>query len=1156
MPPKTAPIALASLFLLIASAAIISFSGAQTSPTPTPACSVNYAVSPPCAKPACTQTSPDRWHCVCSSGYIYKTFAYGTEADLGIDYDKAVCVPATSPISPSPTPSSCPAPTPLPTSCTILPTRSSCESTTLITKWKYSVSGANLYIDGAVCCTVPSCTTIPATLDSNCPTGYARPPEGTIAYRNYVDGINDKFVCCPSQTALEPVAQAPTTDTCPIKPDLIVDAIDITDITTPTTTYKVTSSSEVGKKVRVDYYIKNIGTKYADLQIYPDLTSAFQNIKVFVKIIRDGIVVSQLDAELPSIITSSGSTKLESGQSVSVFPPLDYEFLSAGNYCFEIKADSTALVEELNEANNIKSVCLKVYEKGAGKSDLTITDIAFRDPSNDQFIYTSAVGKRINLAYTVKNIGEFDAKTASLKTRIQLKKDGLPLSIQDGQHANFILSPGQVQKYTSGITLFSEGYYCEDVTVDFDDHILEANELNNKASKCLTVTPDTRPDLILESIVFIDPVTDQKITSVEAGRKVKLEYVITNNGKTSANIPTLTNKISMWGSTGNIIEIPDYSLASPNPLLPGLNHGPGSVELEFKTSGRHCTELEIDSTKSVDEFDESNNIIKGPCITVKPALIAHWKLDEMGGDYIVDSATIYDGKLFYYVLYSADASGTSELYPKRIRGKFGKALKFGGLQDYAETPLEVKLVDPNDFSVSLWAKIPEFSVVEKKIMQIKGGPKGSVDRDSVSIAFGEKYLSLYWKRLDGVIDSISYFADNSILNQWLHIVGVWKHDGENLNVIFYINGQKVAEKISPLLAASSSYVIIGSSSSDNQPFKDYVDDVRIYDGALSDKQVAELYVPAKSCTKNADCETYEKCSAKINQCVEANTCVKLIDNGPSKDKIDVLFLADGTGFEGKEEEFRNLVREHVNTLFSVEPLFSNKQKFNVWTYSPGEDIDIDSTSIISIIKADITVKELTSQCGKIDNIAVLSNKNFKSFSKTILGTSFTSLSKPNSKGRLMHVLGHALFRLGDEYLHSEILSRTFYRPNCVSSIEEAVGLWGDLVNKNEKGELVPEKDRWFAKDLSEATLWLGNLAGLGVDKKISTLSDGRVVVLINTGQVAILDNGRIGFYRGCTTLESNFRSTRNSVMNDPEFDLEYHEVNARLMLNEILNKYP
>ena len=174
-------------------------------------------------------------------------------------------------------------------------------------------------------------------------------------------------------------------------------------------------------------------------------------------------------------------------------------------------------------------------------------------------------------------------------------------------------------------------------------------------------------------------------------------------------------------------------------------------------------------------------------------------------------------------------------------GKFGKALSFDGVNDYVTTGTGfANFQDNTPFSVSVWIRTKSSSsqsIVAKWKATVYGG----------------------W-RMDMISGKIRFFLSNSGGNSgrwiqtdstynnglWQHVVGVYDGSGSANGLKIYINGIVVPTTIlvntSPgTLSDTPIYIGATDSTSLTYFFNGLIDEVKIYNYALSEDEIKEEY---------------------------------------------------------------------------------------------------------------------------------------------------------------------------------------------------------------------------------------------------------------------------------------------------------------------------
>jgi len=192
-------------------------------------------------------------------------------------------------------------------------------------------------------------------------------------------------------------------------------------------------------------------------------------------------------------------------------------------------------------------------------------------------------------------------------------------------------------------------------------------------------------------------------------------------------------------------------------------------------------------------------------------LVAYWKLDETEGSIAYDSVWNNDGIL------------NGEPLWQPADGQVGGALAFDGIDDYVSVPL---IMDPADavFSVFAWVK---GAAPGQVIISQTGGA------DWLFADPSEGKLRTSLSRPAGGRSAPQPLISEFIItdSNWHRVGFVW--DGSNR--ILYVDGLEVAKDTQPGLESSAGglYIGTGSTLEPGSFFSGLIDDVRIYDRALT-----------------------------------------------------------------------------------------------------------------------------------------------------------------------------------------------------------------------------------------------------------------------------------------------------------------------------------
>jgi subtilase family serine protease len=260
--------------------------------------------------------------------------------------------------------------------------------------------------------------------------------------------------------------------------------------------------------------------------------------------------------------------------------------VAAGTHTVTLEADATVAVAEGNEANNTATRALTVFPVPPPDLEITANDLTFSTP-NPQ------VNDPVTVTVRVRNRGSGGSAATGLNLRV------------DGQ----IVATATIPALTAGgdvlisFTIASQraGLVLVEAEADPGNLIVEVSEVNNKASKALTVGPPADLAITAADISFSN-------NSPIDGESVIISTRIHNLGAQDAlgvfldvydGDPATGRLIGRAGPVDVLICL-DPTVFCPKPML----------SVTFNTRGRpgpHEIVVLVDPDNSVPESNETNN---------------------------------------------------------------------------------------------------------------------------------------------------------------------------------------------------------------------------------------------------------------------------------------------------------------------------------------------------------------------------------------------------------------------------------------------------------------------------------------------------------------------------------------------------------------------
>ena len=211
-------------------------------------------------------------------------------------------------------------------------------------------------------------------------------------------------------------------------------------------------------------------------------------------------------------------------------------------------------------------------------------------------------------------------------------------------------------------------------------------------------------------------------------------------------------------------------------------------------------------------------------------LAGYWKLDESNGTSATDSSGNGNkGTLKNFQFDSTDGW---------TAGKVNNGLKFDSMNDYVDAGNGPRLnITGNNVTVEAW-------IYQNAGDIPTGARRGIVNKGGTSVGYG---LILYDENgVEGyrftVNGQVAKWPTTLRANQWVHLAGVYN----GTQMILYLNGvQKATQNYKSNILTTTSTLKIGERSSSTEFFNGLIDEVKIYNRALSASEILADYNAGK-----------------------------------------------------------------------------------------------------------------------------------------------------------------------------------------------------------------------------------------------------------------------------------------------------------------------
>ena len=214
-------------------------------------------------------------------------------------------------------------------------------------------------------------------------------------------------------------------------------------------------------------------------------------------------------------------------------------------------------------------------------------------------------------------------------------------------------------------------------------------------------------------------------------------------------------------------------------------------------------------------------------------LVAHWTFDETAGTTASDSAGTAHGTLSGFI--DPDAAWTD--------GTLGGALELNGSTESVSVPGIAGSSACDEITISAWIRLDNLTGF-KAIFNHDTWTNGSVHF--------QIYNNMLGMAVCGVehLDQVVAFSDMPY--EWYHVVCVYSNSNKQGRMASYVNGEELHSEIVTQASTINLARAAGIGAwNTSRYFDGTIDDVRIYDRALSAAEIGKLYDP-KACLNKGD----------------------------------------------------------------------------------------------------------------------------------------------------------------------------------------------------------------------------------------------------------------------------------------------------------------
>ncbi len=336
-----------------------------------------------------------------------------------------------------------------------------------------------------------------------------------------------------------------------------------------------------------------------------------------------------------------------------------------------------------------------------------------------------------------------------------------------------------------------------------------------------------------------------------SGKKSKQVNIFVVNGEfPKSNLAFQINNLPWSSATVKVFD----NLQSNTPIdsfsISGNSFSyniPGYSSLLFSIESSSCTGT--CKTNSCDTYDDcwsasgecpSGHCCSGTCTTPSTSLIALYHFDEGSGTIAGDSSG-----------YGNDGTVYGAVWTKGISGN---ALEFDG-SDYINVPDSSSLNNPSAVTVEAWVKLDSYmsaqdmcSIVQKYAWSTPGRGGFSLGTANAAGGYSDDGLPAFIIVEDENYD-LAVSSAHLSLDTWYHLVGTYD---ETTNIIrIYVDGkEKDTTSFAGELYSAGVSLEIGRDLPVSRWFDGTIDEIRIYNRALSPEEILEHYNEVKADLNN------------------------------------------------------------------------------------------------------------------------------------------------------------------------------------------------------------------------------------------------------------------------------------------------------------------
>ncbi|MCD4811077.1 hypothetical protein K8R14_00515 [bacterium] len=230
------------------------------------------------------------------------------------------------------------------------------------------------------------------------------------------------------------------------------------------------------------------------------------------------------------------------------------------------------------------------------------------------------------------------------------------------------------------------------------------------------------------------------------------------------------------------------------------------------------TKEQMEELETTDDLNKDVGNEQGSGITEEEGLIAYYPFDGDAKDY------------------SGEGENATNYGTAYVEGKEGKALGFENRDNYVYAPVDINPASMPQMTMTAWVKAREGSIIVRQVIGNQG------DNDDYNRSMGTDFRGggKGWSCFAGTGKVLGY--EPVVADKWTFIATVYNQTAGTVKL--FIDGS-IYEKEGILADNGNDHILIGAEGvvveEQSHHFNGVVDEVKIYDYALSDTELNSLY---------------------------------------------------------------------------------------------------------------------------------------------------------------------------------------------------------------------------------------------------------------------------------------------------------------------------